>query len=302
VQGQIDASGETSIPDKKARGTITFTNLTDHSLTIPGGSIVISMTAEELRFATTQEVILPGGAGQTADVVVLAMEGGSVGNIDAGSVIALEGSLGPDVVVTNPAAFMGGSDQVLPAVTHSDYEKLRAQLLETLKDNAINDLETSLSSEVYLLADTLILSQIEEENSLPDVGSPGDTLVLNMRAEFSALVVSNQDLRDLAMAALDANLPENQRAVTASLQVTTESKPVRLSNQRVEWTVTATRNFIPDIQREVLLKAVLGKRIEVAIQNLNALMELQKPVEIALSPGWWFWMPSLGFRIQFEVQ
>lgn len=302
VQGQIAASGETRLPDQKARGSVTFTNLTDLSLSIPAGSIVSTLAPEELRFATTQEVLVPGGSGQTAEVAVLALEGGVAGNLAPESIEALEGALGPDVVVTNPEAFSGGSDLLLPAVTQADYDRLRAQLLDTLELNAQNDLETSLSSEKTLLADTLTLVQIEAEDTLPEVGSPGDVLNLSLRAEFSAMTVTQQNLRDLATVALDAGLPEGQRAVDATLEIVQTSQPEQLSNGRVRWTVSAARKTVADLQREDLLKAVLGKRPQAARDALAALTELSTSPQIELSPSWWFWMPSLGFRIDFEVQ
>lgn len=302
VQGQAAASGKTRLPDQKARGSVTFSNLTDRSLIIPAGSIVSSLTPEKIRFAVTQEVFLPGGSGQTAEAPVLALEGGSAGNLAAESIQALEGSLGPDVVVTNAQALSGGSDQHLPAVTQADYDRLRARLLAALATNAQKDLEASLSSEKILLDDTLTLVQIEAEDALPEVGSAGDVLSLSLRAEFSALVVADQNLRDLATVALDAGLPEGQRAVESTLEIEQTSQPEQYSNGRVRWTVTATRTTVANLQREDLLKLVLGKRPQVAAEALAALAELSGLPQIKLSPSWWFWMPSLGFRIQFEVQ
>ncbi|TLN21085.1 hypothetical protein FDZ74_05185, partial [bacterium] len=255
VQGQIASTGKTSIPSGKARGTIMLTNMTNRNLTIPAGSLVSTLAPDELRFSTTREVILPSGVGETVQAPVEALVGGTVGNVAAGSVKALEGSQGPDVVVSQPEALRGGSDQTLPAITQADYAKLRNQLLETLKANAKNDLEVSLGSAKTLLADSLVLVQVEEEDALPAVGNPGDTLTLSLRAEFSALAVASQDLENLARTALDAALPKGQRALPASLEITPSTKMKTLADGRVQWGMTATRKVVPDLPEQGLLKA-----------------------------------------------
>lgn len=302
VQGQIDASGKINVPDRKARGTITFTNLTNRSLILPAGSIVSTLPPEAIRFATTQEVILPAGAGTVAEVSALSLAGGAAGNVAAETVKVLEGAMGPGVLVTNLEPFSGGSDRVLPAVTQADYQKLRAQLIETLRENAQKDLALSLGSTKSLLASTLTLEPTLQESSLPEVGEPGDVLILNLRAEFSAMAVSGQDLARLATAALDANLAKGLRVVPSTLAIAPASRAEKLAGGRVEWTATATRRVAADLPRETLLKAVLGRRPPVAAGNLMKLMDLEIPPKITLNPSWWFWMPSLGFRIQFEVR
>ncbi len=302
AQGQIASTGKTSIPGEKARGAIILSNLTNRNLTIPSGSLVSTLAPDELRFSTTQEVIIPSGVGETAEVTVEALVGGTAGNVAAGSVKALEGSQGPDVVVSQAEAFRGGSNQTMPAVTQADYSNLRNQLLETLKVNAKNDLELSMGSDKTLLAESLALVQVEEEDILPGVGKPGDTLTLTLRVKFSALAVASQDLENLARAALDAVLPEGQRALPATMEITPSTEMKTLADGRVQWGMTATRKVVPDLPEQGLLKAVLGKRPDVAARNLASLVKLETPAKISLSPSWWFWMPSLGFRIQFEVQ
>ena len=133
VQGQISASGKSNIPDRKARGSVTLTNLTNRSRIFPEGSIVSVEQPKYLRFIITQEVILPAGVGKTVEASVLALEGGIGGNLEVNAGLALEGPMGPDVSVANMKAFTGGSDQILPAIAQADYDKLRGQLIETLK-------------------------------------------------------------------------------------------------------------------------------------------------------------------------
>lgn len=151
-----------------------------------------------------------------------------------------------------------------------------------------------------MLAGTLKLEQVLEESLLPEVGNPGDRLRLSLRVEFSGYSISMADLNQLAEITLDANLPVGQRAVPASLTTEATGQPKMLAGGRIEWQVTASRKTIPNLSRQDLQKAVLGKQPEDAAKALSSLIQLESPPGITLNPSWWFWMPSLGFRIQIE--
>lgn len=302
VQGQLPTTGRASIPDQKASGIVTITNLSNQPLTLSAGSVVTIQSPVELRFITKREVALPGGEGKTVDVPVEAMANGAAGNIPADRIFSLEGPMGPNVVVSNTAAFTGGKDRSLPAVSKSDYDKLHQQLMDTLQKSAIQDLSASLGEGQILLDGTLVLEQVLEESALPAVGNPGDLLSLSLRAEFSGLSISKLDLEQLAKISMDAKLPDTEIAIPSTLAIDISSAPVLLPDGRMEWKVIASRKTITNLPEETLLKAVLSKRPSVAIGNLTELMDLKSPPVIQLTPSWWFWMPSMGFRIQFEVQ
>lgn len=302
VQGQLATTGRASIPDQTARGMVTFTNLTDRSLTLAVGSIILAQDSSAQRFVTTREVILPAGDGMMVTAPVEAAVNGTGGNLPAETVFSMEGTVGPDVLVSNAEAFTGGKDRSLPAVSKSDLEKLRRQLMDTITASAKQDLAAALREDQHLLEDSVALVQVLEESMLPAVGSPGDTLNLSLRAEFKGLAVSMNDVDQLAKASLDANLGDDRFAIPSSLSVKTLSTPVETSDGRLAWSVTATRKTILKVSEDAMLKAIMSKRPSVAAANLAAILDLEKPPAISLSPSWWFWMPSMGFRVQFEVE
>lgn len=300
VQGETPATGKTQLPDQKARGTVEITNLTDQLLIIPAGAIFSAPGSTQIRFTTTREVRLQPGGAEPASAPVQAVSGGTAGNLPAGTVFSLEGLLGPNVAVNSVTSFSGGSDLSVPAPSKMDYAKLRQQLLATLQERANDDLAASMGREGQMLAGTLKLEQVLEESLLPEVGNPGDRLRLSLRVEFSGYAISMADLNQLAEITLDANLPVGQRAVPASLTTEATGQPKMLAGGRIEWQVTASRKTIPDLSRQDLQKAVLGKLPEDAAKALSSLIQLENPPGITLNPSWWFWMPSLGFRIQIE--
>jgi hypothetical protein len=302
VQGQIAASGKTSIPDRNARGSVTLTNLSNRSRIVPAGSIISVEKPEYIQFSTFQEAILPAGLGNTVEVSILAVEGGTRGNLKANAILALEGPMGPDISVTNRNSFSGGTDRILPAIAQADYDKLRRQLIEILKTNARKDLESSLGIEKTLLSDTITIKEISKESLLPEVGNPGDELILSLQAVVSALAVANHDIDQIVESALDAKLAAGQQPVPSSLSVKPALNVVEQADGQFELNIIASRKTVADLSIAKMLDAVQGKRPEIAAQKLSSLFELKEPPQIHLMPSWWFWMPSIGFRIQFEVQ
>ena len=90
-------------------------------ITIPAGTVC--MTAEEVRFQTTEAAALPAGA-LFADAPAEAVEAGSGGNVVPGAVRFLTACPVAVTGVTNPGAFTGGADQ-------EDDAAFRGRILES---------------------------------------------------------------------------------------------------------------------------------------------------------------------------
>lgn len=107
----------------KAEGTLRFTvesaPVTD--MTIPAETVC--MTAEEVRFQTTEAAILAAGS-LFVDVPAEAVESGKSGNVVAGTVTILTACPVAVTGCTNPEVFSGGSDEE----TDEDF---RARILES---------------------------------------------------------------------------------------------------------------------------------------------------------------------------
>ena len=106
-----------------AAGTIRFSvqNAPASDLIIASGTVC--MTADEVRFQTTEEAVLAAGE-LTADVMAEALEPGRSGNAATGTIQILTACPVGITGCTNPAPFTGGSDQ-------EDDESLRSRILES---------------------------------------------------------------------------------------------------------------------------------------------------------------------------
>lgn len=112
-------------PASRASGTLRFSVDSPAALevSIPAGTVC--MTADEVRFRTTQGVVLPAGQ-LSADAAAEALEPGASGNAVAGAVCVLTACPVAITACTNPAAFSGGCG------AESD-EALRERILESYR-------------------------------------------------------------------------------------------------------------------------------------------------------------------------
>lgn len=120
-QGQM--RGLVRLPATKSVGTLRFSVETApvSDITIPEGTVC--MTADEVRFQTTEAVVLAEGTLST-DAPAEALEGGSQGNAAPGVIAILTACPLAVTGCTNPAAFSGGSDE-------EDDETFRSRILES---------------------------------------------------------------------------------------------------------------------------------------------------------------------------
>ncbi len=300
VQGQdhLTASGSTTIPVEAAQGNALFTNLTDSVVRIPSGTIVNALD-QNIRFATLKTGTVGAGTGITLTLPIQALTPGVTGNIPADRLVAIEGILGTQLTVTNPSPTSGGKDRRAPAPSPSDRRQLKDRLLETLRQNALEELQSSLPPGDVLLPATQTLGQTIEETFEPVEMQPADLLDLTMRLEFTVQVVSSRDLRELAESALNANLPKGFTPWPDTLKIRNTNIPESGSSSN-EWKMIASRKIMAELPKTEAIKLSLGLSPEQAKNRLTSALPLGAPPEIQLAPSWWPRMPVLPFRIHVE--
>ena len=294
---QISASGFLKLSDKRAEGEIVVTNLTDESFEVDAGTVVLTLQEPVVRFRTLQAVTLPAGAGESAAVRIQAVMPGESGNVDAGAILAVEGSSGLSLRVNNPEATTGGGDRDAPMPTDLDLLRLRERMLFMLEENARLDMGRMLGETGILIADSLEVAKILSEQQEPASGEPGDLLTLSLQVEYAAAYVEREDLELAAQLALDASLPEGTSAVDATLEMVS----VRQINSS-SWQVAAERKVRPDWHRETMIRSLLGARPDDVPAILGESYPLVGEPVVRLQPRWWPRLPYLPLRIQLEAK
>ena len=303
IEGQdsVETSGSMSVPEQASSGRVQFTNLTDQSVMVPAETIVQTVTEPAIQFRTTQAVFLPGKPGAISEGPVTAVQAGSQGNTGADTIKAVVGSFGTLVAVDNSAAVTGGRDLTARAASKTDVDGLRARLIESLKANALKEIQGKLETGSRLLPQTLAMNKIQDEQQDPAQGLPGDTVNLTLRVEYQAWSIRENDLQTIGRTALDASRPPGKLPLADSFHSQDLSQPA-LQDGQLRWQVRASETVQSTWDSQTVLRAAAGQGVEQARQNLAHIPGLAEPPLISLSPAWWPVLPLLPGRIQVELR
>ncbi len=300
ASASIPASGRADLPGAQAETSVEFKNLTAEAIRVPAGTVLLTGGTAPQAFETLASALIPARNEEPVRVRVRAQSGGAAGNVAAETISAFQSPLGLSLTVRNPDPATGGSDRRGPIPTDQDRERLRADLLKKLSGQAREQVSAELKAGDLLLADSVKLVDVLEEQFDPLPGAPADTLTLNLRARFEAAYAADADLRQLAAFALDAALPPGYIPRPATLTVKSISPPLWEADGLARWQVQAARSVQLQIAPSEAIALIQGRTTGRAASLLSQAFELNLPPTIAVRPVWWPWLPVLPFRITFS--
>ncbi len=302
---RIPTTGLTAVPSSPASGTVVFTNLVGARIAIPQGTGVRTTTGASIRFVTNSAVTIEGRLGATVEVGVSAEKPGPTGNVAASQINAIDGPLGLQLAVTNPAATKGGAMTQRAAVTAEDRAHLRAQLLDQLQAKAVNAIQTQLQPGEILAPGSITVTEVVAESYNLQVGEQADTLELNLRIAVQGLAVSESEARAVGQQALEAQTPPGETLLPG--RSTFERDPaMTLDDQgRVHFAFRATGAAVAHLDVEGIRQAVRGKTLGDALLYLAATQPLDETPQVELWPAWyaqWYQhLPWVAFRVKVLV-
>ncbi len=269
-------------------------------MNLPQGTTFRTLDDPPVRFESTRTVLLPAGAGQTAEVPVRALEAGSGANVAPGSIQAIEGSLGLSATVINLQRTSGGSDRISRAAGEQDYSRLYDTLITSLAEDGLQQIQSQLTVNQALIAETLSIVDILESQSLPEVGVPADRIRLILKVEYQAWAYNRKDLERVANDALNASLPEGTRPLEDTLYIELLDAPQWKPGEPVYLRVKVSRSVQQKVEASQITAWVRGLPVGTAQEVLADQMGLAEPAKIDLRPTWWQRLPYLTFRIVVE--
>jgi hypothetical protein len=296
----VVVTGQGVTPQSKARGAVTFRNLTQQAVTIPAGSVV--RTEDNLRFATRRAGEVPAGVDETLELPVEAAESGRAGNVDAETIVIAEGRLGLSLSVINPEPLTGGRETPSVQASDADRERAKEQLMENLEEEARAQFTGEMQAGDILFDDTFAVSQVISEVYDPPAGASGTKLTLTMQVEFSTLYAAASDLSQLASLALNASLPTGFGATPDALTLRPVTEPILNDDGFTRWTVRAERRIVQQISTAQVTQMIQGTSSRRAQTLLDRSLPLEGAPEIHLSPPWWPWVPIVPFRISVVTE
>jgi hypothetical protein len=289
-----------AVPNDKAEGIARFTNLTQNDLTIPAGTIVYTPGTDPLKFQTVNLTHLPGGSKKFVEVPIAAVAAGSSGNVAAGAIQAIDGSLALSASVTNPNPTTGGTDLSATEALDADRQHLHDTVMAALEHQAQQEISASIGAHDLLLTDTLKADAPAQEIYDPPAGQPGDTLKLTMSVNYSAQYVKADDLTRLAQSVLDASIPAGFVPEAATLQFSPTPPYTTDASGSTHFAMQSQRVLVHQIQPQQAIFLVRGLSPAQAKQILQSNLPLAAPPEIKTSPPWWPWLPLIPFRIDVQ--
>ncbi|MDE2951602.1 MAG: baseplate J/gp47 family protein [Chloroflexota bacterium] len=303
----LPTTGLRNLDEVPARGTATFTNLTDRSLTVPANTI-LSAAAAPLLFRTVVDVFLPAGAGQTANAPFEAMQqySGEEGNIAAGQINLVVGPLAESVTVTNPAPASGGALRAVNIVSAADKDSLLNIVRGQLQSLGYEDIQSTLTASQVIIIESIAIDEERKDwtNFSSDIGLMAEELTLNMRAVVSALVIDDRLGRQVSLAQLRDRAPPNMTLLPDTLQYVRGPLTQPTSGERVSFVAETSGALVAELDTARLLDRLAGVSIADALQILRSQPELAAPTasSIEIFPEGFNRMPLLSVRIDLQVR
>ncbi len=300
VEGSQESVGsqETTIAGETATGWLQVTNLTESPVEVPAGAVFLTVSEPEVRFSAQRTVILPAGAGQTAEVPIQALTAGSPGNVPAEAIQAVEGVLGLAISAINPEPIGGGSDRNARAGSEQDYEQLYDSLYTRLAESALQQMETIAGEPQMLVRSSLKLNKVLKNERTPPAGQPADHIRLDLRLEFSALTVVTKDVESTAQMALDVSLPPGYLPLAGGINIINLGEPELDAGGTVRWEGKVTRTIAATWHPQEILPKVAGLPVSQAVSQIADQLDLAVDPEITLFPAWWGRLPFVSFRMK----
>lgn len=299
-QAEIETSGTVDVASAPARGTVLITNQTDQELLIPAGT-QIGAAEGDVVVETVAAVTLPGVIGSTAEIEVVAVAPGPQGNVAAGVLTQVAAPLAEQVTVRNLEPTRGGGVRQEAAVTETDRERLRSQVIQFLQALAASELSAALTEDEFLPRRSVRVVRFLGETYSHAVGAQSDTLSLEMRAELAGTAVDTNAASGIAYEGLSAQVPAGYTLAPQSLHFETGDVVGADDAGRVTFEMMAEAEAAADLALETSLQQISGQETAVAAAYLNDQLPLRAPPTIDVWPVWFERVPYTPARIRTEI-
>ena len=308
ASAEFPATGK-RVVETAATGGVRWTNCDPSaSYTIPRGTTV--RTRSGVAYKTDEEVFLPvaelSGTPpnldvkcQTSEVAVTAVEPGTAGNVDAGTIRVIPARYNRNLLsVTNPAATSGGTREEFKRVAQKDIDAaleqlgldIQAQFATALEDGAGAPPGTTVFPDTAALGEpaptvdpaTLLNQEVE-------------AFTLSVTATGTVLAVDASPVEAIAEARLQGSVDGGYTLVDDSIEVTVGEGSV--VGGVVTFPVDGSAKQVRPLDGEALRRQVLGLGREEAVAALAPYGE----VDLVLWPDWVAAVPSLEQRVTLTV-
>ena len=294
IENQIGVStGSIVMGDTSSTGNVTLSNLTNSDVSIPEGTIFMTISEPVKRYKSTRPAKLQGEIGAEEVVPIQALSPGSNGNTASGTILAVEGEEGLKISVTNEENLIDGTDQINPTPSEADIQKIRPSLIDSLQNKAISNLRMEAGAGGLVLPGSLKLEKIINEKINPQIGVPSDNFQLEIEANYSGLVAEQEDIQGVAGKILDANLPGGFHPETNDIFI----REIDPAGNDGNWKIHAQRILSADWEQGDIAQMAASLKVDQFIEKFSTYITSSRPPVVKIAPFSYGLMPFLPFRI-----
>jgi len=303
----VSASGQRDVPNQAARGSVTFTNLTDQPINVPKSTILLAGKAVFFTLSDTEvrpslkigDTPVPG-AGSAS---IQAAEPGDAANVPVGAITAVQGAIASKVSVVNRSAISGGSNKKATYLSSDDQAKAKQALLDELRKQALDKIRGQIArNETFLPNPDSGGDPVEELTYAESPEQVTGQTTLHMKIIIRGLTFQGDDVNQVVAQAMDnaaRRRAGNARLSDAPLAI---DPPVVVSNDGtiIKLQVHTAGRVSTPLNASGLADQVRGMSAAAA-RNRLALTPGVGQADVQLWPAWANKVPSFSWRIRTTV-
>ncbi len=307
---QVPATGQQNLGNK-ATGTVTVSNCSDSAITVPAGS---GVSSGGLTFITQKTISLDSGnfdshnnckssGGHIGNVDVTAQSAGSKYNIGPSNFTLSCSQCSSNVTGKSSQAMSGGTDNNVTIVSQSDVDNAKKKISSSDSDSFAKNFEKQLSdSGAYVLVSTLKISEPTTTAS-PDVGQQASSTTVNIKINYSVMVVQKNDLQKAISDQLNKQIDQHRQKISSTDVLNDATVSVQDQSAPATATLAISENTsaVPIIDTASVKKQALGQKTGDIKASLSGVQGI-KQVDVKLSPFWVSKAPKKLSKINVVLQ
>lgn len=292
----------TKLVGEKAKGKVEIRNGLSTTINLAAGTVLVS--SGNLRFTLDKTASVTAALSTTvpgtAPADVTAVDIGADYNLVKDENFKVGNYPRAEVEAVSTTDFSGGSSREISAVSEDDAEALEEDLTDELLEKAKGELRALTPSDKFFIEDVLISEAVSKSFS-NRVGEEASSLRLSLTLSVKGLIVSRQQLFDLAREVLKDKVSSG--FVLRDEQLTAEFDLTDTNDGVYELEGAFVANLLPEVKPEELIEKIKGKYPPLADNYLTSIPGFTR-AEIKIKPrfpGRLGTLPRLSKNITIEV-
>lgn len=267
----------------RAQGIVLLSNrLGGDPISVPAGTVVATVSGA--KYATESDARIDGEMGARTRVPITAMMPGENGNVGRLEISRVYGALGSRVAVLNEEPTTGGGQSLTPVITVADHERARTTAQQRARTDGIRRIRDEAKTSETVLPTTFAFTTITESFD-HDVGSRASAFSYRLKAEATALVISNAHVREVVKALWHPILPQNSFAPDAQLQIMSPTVISQVGSV-VQLRVAIQTLAVQTIDTQKVKDRVSWRPADEARRDLSRTFKLSAEPRVTLQPRW----------------